>query len=89
MAYEKDPAELGALWVRVSQSGARYMTGTISGVDVVCFENKNKQGKQPDWRVKKSEPRDGQSAGTRKLDTREDERRPSRVDDADSDGIPF
>lgn len=49
--------ELGALWVRVSQNGKRYMSGKINGVEVVCFENANKQGKQPDWRVFKSEPR--------------------------------
>ena len=89
MAFEKKPGELGALWLRVSQSGKRFMTGTINGVDVVCFENQNKTGKQPDYRVFKSEPRDGQSAGTRNLDTREAPKRDSRVDDADDNGIPF
>lgn len=83
MAYEKDPRELGALWVRVSANGTRYMTGKIGNEDVVVFENKNKKGKAPDYRVMRSEPRDGQSSGTRKLDTREEDRRPSRVDDAD------
>ena len=88
MAYEKDPNDLGALWVRVSAKGARYMTGTVSGVDVVCFEHKNKTGKQPDYRVFKSEPRDGPSTKTRALDTREDSPRDSRVDDP-NDEIPF
>lgn len=57
MGYDKDPNELGALWVRVSQNGRRFMSGTINGVEVVCFENTNKKGKQPDWRVMKSQPR--------------------------------
>lgn len=58
MAYEKDPNELGALWVRVSANGTRYMSGTITGIGaVVCFENKNKGEKRPDWRVLRSQPK--------------------------------
>lgn len=53
----RDPNELGALWVRVSQKGARFMTGKVNGVDVVVFENKNKRGNAPDWRVFKSQSR--------------------------------
>lgn len=84
MSEKRDQA-IGALWVRVSQSGQRYMTGKIDGVgDVVVFENKQKSGKQPDWRVLKRQPRDGQSEGTRRLDTRESDR-PSRVDDTEID----
>lgn len=49
--------ELGALWMRVSQNGRRYMTGKINGIEVVVFENANKQGNSPDWRVFKQQPR--------------------------------
>lgn len=85
MAYSKDPNELGALWARVSANGVRFMSGTINGVEVVCFENRNKQGKQPDWRVMKSQPKDGQSERTRQLDTHEAPQREMRVDDPDDD----
>lgn len=92
MPYEKDPKERGAAWVRVSQNGTRYMTGYVEvngqKLDIVMFENKKKTGKQPDWKILESTPLEGQSAGTRNLDTREAPRRDSRVDDTDSE-IPF
>jgi uncharacterized protein (DUF736 family) len=54
-----DPNEIGALWLKESQRG-EYMTGTINGVRVVCFRNDRKSSeKQPDWRVLKSQPRNG------------------------------
>jgi hypothetical protein len=77
---EKKLDELGALWVRVSQAGKRYMTGKICGQDVVAFENDRKHGKAPDWRIYKSEPREPQAAAPP---------RPSRVDDIDADDIGF
>jgi len=54
--------ELGALWLKESKNGVAYMTGTINGVQVVCFHNDNKNDedpddRQPDWRVLKSTPR--------------------------------
>ena len=56
---ERDPNELGALWMKESAKG-EYMTGTINGVKVVCFKNTRKTSdNQPDWRVLKSQPRDG------------------------------
>lgn len=57
MPFERDPNEIGALWVRTSRNGNEFMSGKINGVDVVCFRNGKKQGKQPDWRVMKSEPK--------------------------------
>jgi hypothetical protein len=57
MAYEPKPDELGALWVRTGAKG-EYMTGTINGVDVVCFRNKSDNPKAPQWKVLKSKPRD-------------------------------
>lgn len=56
--YEKDPDELGALWVKQGGKG-EYMTGTVNGTAVVVFANTKKQpgGKQPDWRVMRVRPR--------------------------------
>lgn len=58
MAFEKDPNELGALWLKSGPKG-EYMTGTIAGVKVVVFRNgKKNSDKSPDWRVLKSVPKD-------------------------------
>lgn len=59
MAYEKDPNELGALWVKQSPRGGDYMTGTIEGIGaVVCFRTKTTGNpKAPQWRVLKSKPK--------------------------------
>ncbi len=81
----RDPNELGALWVKTSAKGVEFMSGTINGVEVVCFRNMNKSGNQPDWRVLKSQPRDGQRESVQRLDSREAPRPSSRVDDADVD----
>jgi hypothetical protein len=55
---EKNPDELGALWLKESSRGV-YMTGTINGQPVVVFRNDKKAegSKQPDWRVLKSKPK--------------------------------
>ena len=57
MAYEKNPDDLGALWVKSGAKGD-YMTGSINGVGVVCFPNKSDNPKAPAWRVLKSKPRE-------------------------------
>lgn len=56
MPFEKDPNDIGALWLKSSARG-EYMTGTINGVAVVVFQNTKKTpgSKQPDWRVLKSQ----------------------------------
>lgn len=56
---DKDPNELGALWIKTSARG-EYMTGTINGQAVVIFKNDRKAegSKQPDWRVMKPKPKD-------------------------------
>lgn len=59
MAFEKNPDELGALWLKQGAKGD-YMTGTIDGVKVVCFPAKQTSDKSPAWRVLKSKPRDEQ-----------------------------
>ena len=57
MAFEKNPDELGALWLKTGAKG-EYMTGEIGGVKVVCFPAKQTNDKSPAWRVLKSKPRD-------------------------------
>ena len=59
MAYEKDPAECGALWEKTSSKG-RYLSGMVNGQAVVVFTNtKKKPGtKMPDWLVLKPTPRE-------------------------------
>jgi hypothetical protein len=57
MSFQKDPNEIGALWVKTGRKGP-YMTGTIEGIgSVVCFAT-GKEGKAPQWRVLKSVPKD-------------------------------
>jgi hypothetical protein len=61
MAFEKDPNEIGALWLKSGAKGD-YMTGTIDmgagPVKVVCFAVKASSDKSPAWRVLKSKPRE-------------------------------
>lgn len=61
MAYEKDPDEIGALWMKSGNKGD-YMTGEVNGVKVVCFRSKSTHEKAPAWRVLKSRPKDGDRA---------------------------
>lgn len=57
MANKDD--EIGALWLKTSQKGTKFMSGTINGQDVVIFKNTMKQPgeKTPDYRVYRSTPR--------------------------------
>ena len=57
MAYEKNPDELGALWLKTGAKGD-YMTGEIGGVKVFCTPTKSENPKAPAWRVMKSKPRE-------------------------------
>jgi hypothetical protein len=60
MPFEKDPNEVGALWIKTSARG-EFLSGKIEGIgDVVCFPVKNPGPKSPAWRVLKSQPRDAQ-----------------------------
>lgn len=51
---ERDPNELGALWVKTGRRGD-YMTGKIGDQPVVVFKNDRKAAgsNAPDWRVMK------------------------------------
>jgi hypothetical protein len=63
MAMNKED-ELGALWVRQGRNGD-FFSGklTINGeaIEIVVFSNTHKQPgeKSPDWRIYKSQPREG------------------------------
>lgn len=57
MASERNPDELGALWIKHGPN-SDYMTGEINGIKVVVFKAKKTSEKSPDWRVLKSKPRD-------------------------------
>lgn len=75
---QRNPDELGALWIKTSSRG-EYMTGTINGQAVVVFKNDRKTGNQPDWRVMKSKPKEERQAT-----------RPAAVNsDVDASDIPF
>ena len=51
---------IGALWEKEGAKGL-YMTGNIlineEQYQIVVFRNDRKEGKQPDWRIFKSKPR--------------------------------
>lgn len=84
MAFEKDPDEIGALWIKSGNKGD-YMTGEVNGVKVVCFRTKSQHEKAPTWRVLKSKPKDE----TRPMETeREIEQRAAAEPITDED-IPF
>lgn len=59
--FQKDPNEIGALWIKASARG-EYMTGKIGDQAVVIFRNDKKKAgsKAPDWRVMKPQPRQEQ-----------------------------
>jgi hypothetical protein len=63
VSENKNPDELGALWIKSSSNG-EYMTGTINGQPVVVFRNNRKAegSNQPDWRVLKSKPKEQREA---------------------------
>ena len=56
MANKED--KIGALWLKTSAKGAKFMSGEINGVPVVIFKNTFKEEeKHPDYLVYKSTPR--------------------------------
>jgi len=55
---EKNPDELGSLWLKQGPKG-EYMTGEVNGVRVVCWKNDRAtpENRQPAWRVMRDKPR--------------------------------
>lgn len=78
MAYEKNPDELGALWLKNGSKGP-YMTGTIAGVNVFCTPTNSTNPKAPAWRVMKSKPKEQAP----------EQAAPSDFDVPDDSSIPF
>ena len=70
--------EIGALWKREGRN-QKYLTGKMKNNDgteqqVVIFSNKNKtKDNQPDFRVYKSEPREGQQESAQEASTQENQ----------------
>ena len=80
--YKKDNGEIGALWAKTSARG-EYFTGSIEidGVKhaIVAFKNTSKRSdKAPDWRILKSQPRQGGEPKTT-----------DAVDQINDESIPF
>lgn len=57
MAFQKDPDEIGSLWLKKGAKGD-YLTGEVNGVKVVCFGVKSDNPKAPTYRVLKSKPKE-------------------------------
>lgn len=59
--------EIGGLWESATKDGKVYLRGKIDGQDVVLFRNEwKKEGERtPDWRVYKSQPREGGQQGNK------------------------
>ena len=59
MPFERDPNEIGCLWIKQSAKGD-YFTGTVNGEPVVVFLNTKKApgSKAPDYRILKPKPKD-------------------------------
>ena len=58
--------EIGGLWSRTSQAGNEFLSGRIklpdgSELEVIVFPNSFKKPgeRSPDWRIYRSQPRDG------------------------------
>lgn len=55
---------LGALWIKTSAKGVEFMSGNIEvngqKIEIVAFRNdKGDNPKKPDWKILKSQPREG------------------------------
>lgn len=57
MPFERDPNEIGSLWLKTGRKG-EYMTGKIGDQDVILFPIQSANPKAPTWRVLKSTPRE-------------------------------
>jgi uncharacterized protein (DUF736 family) len=74
MAMDRE-SEMGGLWVKTSQAGREFMSGTLTidgqPVEVVLFPNTYKKPgeRTPDWRVYKSQPREGAPAPRQEYQT--------------------
>ena len=91
MAFDR-ASEVGALWVRSGRNG-EFLSGkvTVNGteIEVVVFKNDKKQPgeRSPDWRMYKSEPREGYAPSAQAPQQR---RAPMTAKDLDdSIDIPF
>lgn len=90
MAYEKNPDDLGAFWNKLSAAGKAFMSGKV-----ICAKCAHEQpvvvfaaippktnANSPDWRVKKSNPREDMPAPQPRV-------LPAQTAMLDDDSIPF
>jgi hypothetical protein len=54
---DKDDS-IGALWAKFDTRGRPFFTGVVNGVNIVVFQNTKTNDRQPDWRIKKSKPKE-------------------------------
>lgn len=55
--------KIGALWLKTSQDGKKFMSGVLEGlggdIQIVVFKNDKKEKEnQPDYNIMRSEPRE-------------------------------
>jgi hypothetical protein len=92
MAFDRD-SELGSLWSRTSSKG-EFLSGkiTIEGVEheIILFPNSFKEpgDRKPDWRIYKSQPREGYAPAPQQQRAPQARRAPPPAADLD-DEIPF
>lgn len=67
MPFQKDKDEVGVLWIKEAATGKVFMSGSVTcpacaheqRVVVFSTPSPKKSEKGPDWRILKSQPRDG------------------------------
>ena len=67
MPFQKDENEVGVLWIKEAATGNVFMSGSVTcpacaheqRVVVFSTPSHKKSEKGPDWRILKSQPRDG------------------------------
>lgn len=73
--FEKDPNEVGVLWLKHGGKG-EWMSGTIEGIGpVVVFPTNAKSNKAPTYRILKSRPKDERQSPRQASDVPGDEMR--------------
>lgn len=82
--------ERGALWKKTSAAGRVYFTGNVGDEKVVAFLNRDKRNpNEPDLRIYKQQPRDGEPRRPWPPGTHDDPVLDGPLDPPTEDDIPF
>lgn len=85
MSDQQQNDELGALWLKESKKGTKYMSGKIEvggeAISIVIFKNNKKKETHPDYRILRSDSKSEQSS---QQSTQE-----QAVRDTFEDDVPF